>query len=214
MFGKLVAIGPTPKRAGGYIVWETQCDCGNYHYAASSNLLRGATKSCGCLTRNDLTGRRFGKLVAICQTNKRRNSSIVWKLICDCGREHFTTTNILTSGSALSCGCTRKVHKGPSHYKWNPNKTDEERIVGRKYYDYAVWRNLVFERDSYTCCKCGDSTGGNLNAHHVESYTDNPELRTELSNGVTLCEVCHKDYHHIYGWGHATREKIEEWMNE
>ena len=39
---------------------------------------------------------------------------------------------------------------------------------------------------------CGDNKGGKLNAHHIKSFADYPELRFEVSNGITYCEDCHK----------------------
>lgn len=58
-FGMLKAICPTSKRIAGCIVWECQCDCGNTCYITSRNLIRGDTRSCGCMrSRNsDLAGK-------------------------------------------------------------------------------------------------------------------------------------------------------------
>lgn len=83
--------------------------------------------------------------------------------------------------------------------------------IGRKcenrhYYDYEVWRKDVFEHDDYTCQHC-DQKGGQLNAHHMEDYDGNPELRTELSNGITLCKRCHKNFHHLLG-RQSTRAQV------
>lgn len=60
--------------------------------------------------------------------------------------------------------------------------------------EYAQWRTQVFERDKYTCQKCGQK-GGSLNAHHIKPFAKFPDLRLELSNGQTLCESCHKKIH-------------------
>lgn len=47
-FGKLVAIEPTEKRSNTHIVWKLKCDCGNIHYACTSDLRKGHVQSCGC----------------------------------------------------------------------------------------------------------------------------------------------------------------------
>jgi hypothetical protein len=64
----------------------------------------------------------------------------------------------------------------------------------RNYKEYFEWRTEVFKRDCYTCQECGQ-VGGKLNAHHIKSYKNYPKLRVETSNGVTLCEVCHRKRH-------------------
>jgi 5-methylcytosine-specific restriction endonuclease McrA len=60
--------------------------------------------------------------------------------------------------------------------------------------DARRWTKAVYKRDGFTCRECGQ-VGGRLNAHHVKSWAEFPDLRYELSNGVTLCEGCHARHH-------------------
>jgi len=64
----------------------------------------------------------------------------------------------------------------------------------RNSQDYAKWRSAVFAADGYSCQMCG-VLGGKLAAHHIWPFRDHPELRTDVSNGVTLCWPCHRKVH-------------------
>ena len=48
-FGKLTAIEDTGRRRRGHRLWRCRCKCGNETIVDQSNLVRGHTKSCGCL---------------------------------------------------------------------------------------------------------------------------------------------------------------------
>ena len=41
--------------------------------------------------------------------------------------------------------------------------------------------------------------GGKLHVLHIKEYANYEELRTTVSNGVTLCVECHRKFHHNYG---------------
>ena len=64
----------------------------------------------------------------------------------------------------------------------------------RKSKEYTEWRSKVFERDNFTCQVCG-KVGGTLNAHHIKPFKDYPQLRFKVSNGITLCQECHRELH-------------------
>ena len=106
-FGRLVALEPTDTRPNGNIVWRCRCDCGNEKLASSGDLVQGKVASCGCLGRKiaDVRGQRFGRLVAVEPTERRSGSSVVWKCVCDCGRETFASVANLKKGATRSCGC-------------------------------------------------------------------------------------------------------------
>ena len=65
------------------------------------------------------------------------------------------------------------------------------------------WAFDVKARDNFACVHCGDDRGGNLHAHHIKAWATHPELRFELSNGVTVCDACHWLVHrfNIPGFG-------------
>lgn len=51
-FGKLVVLKDSGLRSkDGTIKWNCRCDCGNYTNVNTTNLMRGITKSCGCLQK-------------------------------------------------------------------------------------------------------------------------------------------------------------------
>ncbi len=105
-----------------------------------------------------------------------------------------------------------KGRTGVRHPNWNPNRTKEYRIKFRKTEESYAWVRDVYERDGYTCQICGDSKGGNLNAHHIFNYADYEEYRLDVNNGVTLCVDCHKLFHSKYGYGNNDVTQFREFV--
>lgn len=143
-----------------------------------------------------------------------RNNKQKLGYICSCGNKSEIALAKFNSGQRCSACKKKKIseaHRGSKSHLWDHSKTAEDRIRDRKYPEYYKWRSDVFERDDYTCQCCGER-GGTINAHHIESYAREKELRVDLDNGVTLCESCHKEYHRNFYRNDADEESFREFM--
>ena len=60
-------------------------------------------------------------------------------------------------------------------------------------------RNMVLERDNWTCQKCNRSKDEypelDLHCHHIFPINENPIESADIDTCVTLCKDCHKDIH-------------------
>jgi len=96
-----------------------------------------------------------------------------------------------------------EAHKGEKSSLWKGGITPINALI-RNGLDYRQWRTEVFERDDYTCQDCG-VRGGKLHAHHIKSFSQHPELRFEISNGLTLCKNCHRQN----GYHNGLKKKLQ-----
>lgn len=87
-----------------------------------------------------------------------------------------------------------RTPRAKQHYAYKHGQA-QRAFNDRRRPEYADWRKAVFERDNYTCQKCGDKKGGNLRAHHIKSFAKYPELRFDVNNGITFCHTCHELEH-------------------
>lgn len=65
----------------------------------------------------DLTGQRFGRLVAIERVKNNVGKETLWKCVCDCGNEKIVSSYKLKSGHTQSCGCLQRERTHLSCYK-------------------------------------------------------------------------------------------------
>ena len=101
-----------------------------------------------------------------------------------------------------------KFRIGKDNNNWRNGKSTISHLI-RSSIECEKWRQSVFEKDNYTCQKCGNKAGGNLNAHHKKSLSliieENNLLNIidskgckplwDINNGITLCEECHTQSH-------------------
>lgn len=219
IFGQLKVIEIVEKQA------KCICTCGKEKSIRIGNLITGHDRSCGCYQgkRKDITGQRFGKLVAIKVIGKNHRHSYIWKCQCDCGKITNLTAGVLLQKHTKSCGClvgeVKSQCVGSKHPNWNHNLSDQDRKISRNrklISGYQRFLKNVKERDNYQCRCCGKNQC-KLAIHHIESYTLNKELRTSIDNGITLCNDnkigCHKIFHKKYG-RFTNRKQLEEFIND
>ena len=56
--------------------------------------------------------------------------------------------------------------------------------------EYRDWRQEVLERDNFTCQLCGSQE--RPEAHHIYKYSEYPDRRFDVDNGIVLCHWCHR----------------------
>lgn len=112
-------------KSGKNAVWNATCECGNVVVRDPSKLSSTYSKlqkpaNCGCKNKNDWTGKKFGMLTFVRPTDKKAGKTIIWELVCDCGKvvENNPSKVIAPHDKPISCGCSRgndltgmKVHK-------------------------------------------------------------------------------------------------------
>ena len=135
-------------------------------------------------------------------------------LICKvCGKEYYRSpAQIKWRGSSY---CSNKC-KGEAitlfqSGKNNPNwkggvSTENHRQRASK--KWKVWRDAVFTRDNWTCKDCGARSMKGIKVklypHHIKPFAKYLELRFEVSNGLTLCEDCHRRH---TSWQNLNKKK-------
>lgn len=127
-----------------------------------------------------------------------------------------------------------KSHKGIKQSKeWINNRfksfkktIDSRGRISEKYSliksskRYKEWRKKVFIRDNFTCQKCGNNNGGNLEPHHLIPFSfllkeceilKNMNPLYDIDNGITLCHKCHKK---TYSYGQKLVNSIDNMLLE
>lgn len=171
-----------------------RCECGTEKVVRGVDIKRGKSKSCGCLKKESST-----------KTIQKQNEK-------QKGENHPFYGKRLTQEHKRKISDARKGKcVGELNPNYNTGITDEER-ENRKDRPYIKqWQREVKHQANYTCDICGKRGNGTLHSHHLDSYNSHEERRLDITNGVCLCEHCHRDFHHYYGYGENTEEDYLEY---
>ena len=119
--------------------------------------------------RHNIARQRFGRLRAIAPTHI--GSRVLWKCICDCGKQCVVRADKLLRGKWKSCGCLRKEGGG----EWlRRNKTSQTHGLS-KTSEYNSLKHAIarcrpgnknsvnyFDRGIWVCKKWADISNGFL----------------------------------------------------
>lgn len=97
----------------------------------------------------DLTGQRFGRLVAL--YSKSFNGRLKWFCQCDCGNQVWVNTGGLRNGGTKSCGCLHKEYKDYTGQKIGKLTVIE--YVGH-HIDKSGKKRIIWK----CLCDCGNIT--------------------------------------------------------
>lgn len=184
------------------------CDKGHEWCTSPNNRVNGGTNCPYCVGNVRLNiefiGSKFEEEDCILLTKEYINSKQKLDYICPNRHEHSIRWSCWQQGNRCPT-CDIINRSGENHYNWLDGITPFHSQI-RSWLEKKInWRFQVFVRDKYTCQKCGDSQGGNLNAHHLIPLSDIIEyfnittieeaktclLLFDINNGITLCEDCH-----------------------
>ena len=126
----------------GRIYWKCQCSCGRIKSVRADSLKK--IKTCGeC--KKDLSGQRFGRLVALSKGKKDKASHQYWICKCDCGNIVEINSDNLRRGLTQSCGC---LHSEIMH------NTVFKDITGQKFGKLTVIGYKIENAKTYCYCQC------------------------------------------------------------
>ena len=199
--------------------WLCQCQCGNQKAVRGSDLRRGRTKSCGCLSKVQakenikiaqaknketlvsLKDKKFGKLLVISELPERTKDGYrLWQCKCDCGNLVAVNTNALNKGHKLSCGClTSKGEMLISSILQNNNIDFEQQksfnncrfedTQALAKFDFYVANKYIIEYDGIQHFICTEQDWNTT--EHFEKTTQHDKFKNEWckNNNIPIIRI-------------------------
>ena len=108
-------------------------------------------------------------------------------------KEHKKKISISNTGKVLSEETKRKIsegHSGKNNYRWIKDRSILLKNQ-RNDPEYKQWVKKVKKRDNNICRINNKDCSGYCEVHHILNWSEYPELRYEVNNGITLCQAHH-----------------------
>ncbi len=242
-YGNIVVLGRHGKAKDGKATWDCKCElCGNEFVALGKSLRNSNQTACAACAhkiggehlRKLSIGDKIGMLTILGVNDEKKGAAgqLFYDCICDCGNTKTIWGSAIRNGLTTSCGCYQSsmehriilsaALQGVSLDDWQGFTPKRKQNVYKGTDEYRQWEKSVYKRDNYTCVKCGAVKGDaniRLVVHHLDSYTDFPDKRIDIDNGITLCNKCHgtrfkNSFHWTYGTHHNRKWQFEKWLSE
>lgn len=117
VFGRLTVREASDKRKDRHIVWVCKCECGKTCYVATRFLIRGSTKSCGCL-KDENSAIFMSKRLGVTILHGKKVSKEYRQQI-----NHFVTKQ--KKASDLTCFVCESQEKIHMHHLYGVNNVPE-----------------------------------------------------------------------------------------
>ena len=141
------------------------------------------------------------------EVRKRENTEVLEVKCVYCGRWYapkFTEVrHRLVAINSLNIGeqrlyCSENCKQACPIYGRQKYPKGFKQITSREVSTYL--RQMVFERDNWTCQICGKTIKGvQLHCHHMDPVAQNPLFQNDTNSCITLCKDCHKEVHNQHG---------------
>lgn len=96
--------------------------------------------------KKDITGQKFGRLMAISFSHQNDRHQSFWNCLCDCGNHTVIQGYSVTSGKTKSCGCSKQ-------------RINYTIFLGKKYGRYTITQIIGRDRNGlqkvFCKCSCG-----------------------------------------------------------
>lgn len=155
---------------------------------------------------DDLTGKRFNRLLVIRDSETRKERNVLWECLCNCGNIVNVTGRNLKTGNNKSCGCLSKEVRGKSRRK---------DLTGKRFGKLLVLESVESnkKRRQWLCrCDCGKNkitSGCNLTSKKVMSCgCYQLESRTGANCHLWKGGISKDPYNH--NWNGSLKNKIRE----
>lgn len=191
-FNKLIPFLTIRKPNSAHIYLKCLCECGKEIDVRATLLKNNNIVSCGCHSRFNLIGQKFGRLTVIAFSKKNKNKHLVWECKCICGKIKYIEGDVLKRGDANSCGCIQ---------------LDKNDLSGKIFGKLHVLRKCKNKKDKAVwLCECWCGSFKNILADSL------------LSNNTKSCGSCYRKSEYYPFWERGKKRcdygNIHDWSKQ